>query len=40
MERERNQKWMSSPTQAVFVRVVDPLADPEDGDAGWVLGLL
>ena len=28
------------PTEAVLVRIVHPLADPEDGDAGRVLGLL
>lgn len=28
------------PTKAVLVRIVHPLADPEDGDAGGILGLL
>lgn len=32
--------FWKKPTKAVLVRVVHPLADPEDGDAGGILGLL
>lgn len=32
--------FWKKPTKAVLVRIVHPLADPEDGDAGGILSLL